>query len=82
MWWMMKAMIRCKEYLDTLDGYYMIMQVHDELVFDFPRKDDMGNLPIVRKVQKLMEKSGDDFGIPTPVGIEYHPDNWAKGLAV
>lgn len=43
-WWMMKAMIRCQRYLDELNanpkptngGYYMIMQVHDEIVFDFP----------------------------------------------
>ncbi|MHA2066390.1 MAG: hypothetical protein ACXABY_18620, partial [Candidatus Thorarchaeota archaeon] len=38
MWWMMKAMIRVQEYLDRLEGYHLVMQVHDELVFDFPRK--------------------------------------------
>jgi DNA polymerase I-like protein with 3'-5' exonuclease and polymerase domains len=38
MWWMMKAMVRVQEYLDRLEGYHLVMQVHDELVFDFPRK--------------------------------------------
>lgn len=42
MWWMLKAMNRCQAQLDSwrestgFDGY-LIMQVHDELVFDFPK---------------------------------------------
>jgi len=42
MWWMMKAMIRCQNLLDSwrassgFDGR-IVMQVHDELVFDFPK---------------------------------------------
>lgn len=88
MWWMMKAMIRCQEYLDELNRrtrepeYFMIMQVHDELVFDFPRKPKKGNLPKIRHIQKLMEEGGNDIGVPTPVSIEYHPKNWSKGIAV
>jgi DNA polymerase I-like protein with 3'-5' exonuclease and polymerase domains len=40
-WWMMKAMIRCDARLrewQNSTGFngYMVMQVHDELVFDFP----------------------------------------------
>lgn len=85
-WWMMKAMIRCQEYLDTLDGYYMVMQVHDELVFDFPKceaKDGKGkNERIIRKIQKLMEKGGEDIGVPTPVSIEYHSKTWSEGVEV
>jgi DNA polymerase I-like protein with 3'-5' exonuclease and polymerase domains len=47
MWWMLMAMIRCQDQLDEWnemsrkqtgqDQYFMVMQVHDELVFDFPR---------------------------------------------
>ena len=91
MWWMMKAMIRCQEYLDELNrknnqGYYMVMQVHDELVFDFPKGKGKQpwrtNLPKIRKIKRLMEMGGDDIGIPTPVSVQYHPDNWSEGVEV
>jgi len=81
MWWMMKAMIRVQEYLDTLKGSYMIMQVHDELVFDFP-KAKKRNLPKIRKIAQLMEQGGEDIGVPTPVSIEYHPVSWDTGVSV
>lgn len=97
MWWMSKAMVRCQAKLDewrAKTGFdaYIIMQVHDELVFDFPKsrvhpKDDTGksrrsNLWRIRILQKLMEKGGDDLGIPTPVSCEYHENNWSEGIAV
>lgn len=94
MWWMMKAMIRCQEYLDTLNGHYMVMQVHDEIVFDFPKsKCSLGkttkkyigsqhlfNLSKIRKIARLMEQGGDDIGVPTPVSIEYHGETWSEGV--
>ncbi len=106
MWWMMKGMVRCQNFLDQLNavevmieglrrsimeemaklGFWMVMQVHDELVFDFPRRvDSKGkplNLLIVRRLQKLMEEGGNDFGTPTPVSIEYYENNWAEGVEV
>ncbi|MEK0326711.1 MAG: DNA polymerase, partial [Nitrosopumilus sp.] len=89
MWWMMKAMLRCQEYLDDLNsrkgslGYYMILQVHDELVFDFPKgKAYKANMPKIRRIRRLMEEGGRDLGIPTPVGIEYHEKTWDKGIAL
>lgn len=63
-------------------GYRMILQVHDEIVFVFPKglfKDQ--NLPIVRELQRLMEQSGDDIGIPLRVAATYHPETWAEGVA-
>ena len=85
-WCTMKASIRCLDYLEALgtsDRYYIIMNVHDELVFDFPagqgKRPWKTNLPIVRKLKGLMEKSGDDIGIPLPVSVEYHPETWADG---
>lgn len=87
MWWMMKAMIRCHAYLKTLEGgYFMVMQVHDELVFDFPKgrgsEPWKTNLPKIRKVMRLMAQGGDDIGVPTPVSCEYHADNWSEGISV
>lgn len=83
MWWMSKAMVRCQEYLNELTSrfkqpYLMVMQVHDELVFDLPYKANAGNLPYIRQIAKLMEQGGKDIGVPTPVAIKYHPNNWAE----
>ena len=105
MWWMMKGMIRCAEYLREYNSnrnpenhIHMVMQVHDELVFDFPkskvdpttvedRKTDKfnylrTNIPVIKKLCQLMAKGGDDFGMPTPVSREYHPETWSSGLSV
>lgn len=93
-WVMQCAMIACQEYLDQLNakpkskGYYMAMNVHDELVFDFPSAFSSGkkpvnrNLAFVKRLQKLMADAGDRVGVPTPVSIEYHVNNWSEGVVV
>lgn len=69
-------------------GYFLVMQVHDELVFDFPKGTGpepwKTNLPKIRALQALMEQCGDDFvpRVPTPVDIEYNPDNWSEGITI
>jgi hypothetical protein len=96
MWWMQCAMIKCHAYLEGLNGrpegkqgYYLIMQIHDEMVFDFPKrykvvkgKPVYGNLAVIRNCMKLMESCGDDIGVPTPVSCEYHAETWAEGVSV
>jgi DNA polymerase I-like protein with 3'-5' exonuclease and polymerase domains len=87
MWWMRRAMIRCFTELKKWqkeEGFdaHLIMQIHDELLFDLPYKPTInkvpGNLHRVKRLQKLMEMGGEDIGIPTPCGISYHRTNWAK----
>lgn len=58
-------------------GYEMNMTIHDELDFDFPTHKR--NTEVIGKVAKLMEQSGTDIGVPTPVSIERHTNNWAEG---
>lgn len=82
MWCTNKAMVRCQKYLDELTerdprGYYMVLQVHDEIVFDFP-KGGKANLGKIKHVQRLMEMSGDDIGVPLKAAISYHPNNWME----
>ena len=102
-WWMEKAMWRCHEFLHenfnrklatgSRAGFYMVMQVHDELVFDFPRGTGpepwRTNLPVIREIKRLMELGGDDLvmatypdGIPTPVSVEYHAVSYDQGLTM
>lgn len=91
MWWMQKAMVRCHAVLQSRNrrdprGYRIAMQVHDELVFDFPAgtgsKPWQTNLPLAIELQGEMARGGDDFGLPTPVSRKYHPVSWDQGIAV
>jgi hypothetical protein len=29
-----------------------------------------------------MAEGGKDFNIPTPVGVEYHENNWSEGVGL
>lgn len=93
MWWMGKAMVRCHDYLQRLNEtvpeekeYHLIMQVHDELVFDFPqgkgKEPWRTNLPIINELKDLMMMGGDDIGVPVPVNVSYHADNWAEEIPI
>ncbi len=95
MWWTMKAMIRVAAFFARLNrgelferkiwagGYYIVMQVHDELVVDSPTGNPREyNLPVMSEVRRLMTLGGDDIGIPTPVGLEFHPVHWAEGITI
>jgi len=83
MWWMMKAMIRCHEFLSKLSiDCKIVCQVHDELIFDFPKGGGQRKLKcgttIIDKCRALMAMGGDDYGIPTPVSCSYHPVCWSE----
>jgi DNA polymerase I-like protein with 3'-5' exonuclease and polymerase domains len=91
MWWMQQAMTRCqaqleKWNLESVHKFYMILQVHDEIVFDFPKGTGKEpwrtNLGKIRKIQQLMERGGRGIGIPTPVSVEYHPVSWDTGVTL
>jgi len=79
-WVIQSAMVKVQKYLSFLPGYYMIMQIHDELVLDFPYRSAKGNLPKVNKVRLLMESCGNDIDVPLTCGIDYHPDNWGTAV--
>lgn len=76
------------EFWRYMNCYHLIMQVHDELVFDFPKvatnsdKPWQAHLPKLRKLRLLMEEGGNDIGIPTPVNMEYHPVTWSEGITI
>jgi DNA polymerase-1 len=86
MWCTARAMVRCNERLkewkreDEFDSW-IVMQVHDELVFDMP-KGGRSNLPKVKALKGLMQRSGEDIGVPLSVAYTYHPNNWSKGEKV
>ncbi len=91
-WWMGRAMVKCQAQLDQWrneDGFdgRMVLQVHDEMVFDFPwagppAEGETSNLWRIRAMQRLMESCGPPIGVPTPVAVEYNPVCWAEGIKV
>jgi DNA polymerase I-like protein with 3'-5' exonuclease and polymerase domains len=77
-WAIQVAMNRVWEYLKQYGPEYkMVLQVHDELVFDFPLAAPGVNERIISDVARIMEMSGDDIGIPLPVEVNIHPETWS-----
>lgn len=88
-WVIMRGMIEVQKYLDRLnviagrDDYLIVMQIHDEIVLDFPAKPNAGNLPKLKKIKDILDKLGDDLipAVPIRFGMEYHPVTWAEGVS-
>lgn len=79
-----KALQRCQRQLDEWnrrakcpDLYRIAIEVHDEIVFDFPA-GRARNAEKINIIKGLMERSGDDIGVPLKVDVSYHPNNWAE----
>lgn len=91
-----KAAVRCLEQLDEWNRglprpeWFMCCYVHDELVFDFPRRahplrqPGRSNLGRINRLRALMEQGGQDLlpAVPTTVSVEYHDRSWADGVVV
>jgi intein/homing endonuclease len=75
-WVIMRAMIKVQEYLNTLDDWHLVLQVHDEVVLDFP--SDCDYKPILRNVRKIMESIGDFISVPLTCSIELHKTHWGE----
>lgn len=86
MQWMNTAMVATDDLLTTWakrDKFraYMIAQVHDELLFDFPAERRPGeHAPRVAAIKKAMEACGERISVPTPVAAERHDVSWAVGV--
>jgi len=85
MWCTSKAMVRCEEQLREWrrDGFnaHIALQVHDEIVFDFPA-GGYKNLPRAQRLRRLMELSGDDVGVPLRVAMAYCPVSWDQEVSL
>jgi DNA polymerase I-like protein with 3'-5' exonuclease and polymerase domains len=83
MWVTSVSMPRCHDYLRELTrqdprGYYLALQVHDEMVFDFPHEPDRANLSKVMKLKRLMELVGQHIGVPIQASVTYNPVCWGE----
>ena len=88
-WCKNTSLIRCADQCARwrAEGFdsHVALEVHDELLFDFPRgSTPEENLPRASVLRALMEQSGEDLvpRIPTPVSMELHTESWAEGVLV
>jgi hypothetical protein len=82
---MVKCADQCAGWRDDGFNAHLSLEVHDELLFDFPRGRTMEeNMPRALVLRGLMEEVGDNLipRIPTPVSMEYHIGSWAEGIPV
>lgn len=87
MWCTSKAMVRCEGQLrgwleNELRDYWIALQVHDELVFDMPLQAEQELSRKVNVLRGLMEKSGEDIGVPLKVSAKLHKEHWGKGTGI
>lgn len=76
---------KCAEWREEGFDAHVALEVHDELLFDFPRgRTPEENLPRAMVLKALMEQSGANLipSIPMPVSCEYHIESWAEGVPV
>lgn len=57
----------------------MIMQIHDELIFEVNRYCEKNDTSYIRKIMNIMEDSGTQMGIRTPVSCEIISTDWGHG---
>jgi len=84
-WIMGQAMMKVDRYLKRLtektgQDHFITMQVHDEIVLDFPARPNKANLPRVEMVRGLMQSIGKDLipEVKLTCGIDHHPNNWSE----
>jgi len=75
-WVKMRAMIKCQEYIKQFKGWRIVMDVHDEIVFEFPENGPWKSR--LRKVKRLMESMGECIGVKLTCGVDIHRNNWSQ----
>jgi len=81
------AMIRNHRYLEKIrhafdegEEPFITLQVHDEIIYEFPADmDDKTLRHHARKLKRNMEKSGEVIGMVTPVEVDIIRSSWDKG---
>ena len=76
-WVVWRAMVKCQEYLDQIGVGKILLNVHDELVFEFPTGEGQKHW---KKLKELMESVGHYINVPLTVGFDYHVNNWGEGV--
>jgi len=57
----------------------MILQIHDELIFEINKHSKYNSNETLRTIMSVMEEAGSSMGIHTPVSCEKISDDWGHG---
>lgn len=82
---LLRCAAQCKQWREQGFDARIPLEIHDEILFDFPKGENpQDNKPRALVLKALMEQSGEDMipRVPTPVNVEYHSRTWAEGVAV
>lgn len=83
-----RAMVNTQRVLDEhCPEGKLILQVHDELVFDFPNEVSLVDPEneynsLYGRIEHAMTCIGDEIGIPLAVSGELITDNWSEGVSL
>jgi DNA polymerase-1 len=79
-----RAMVSCEEYLLSEgiegNGYGLILQIHDELIFELPwngPEEQASTIQTVRILLRIMESQEDYIELATPVEAKFTTTSWA-----
>ena len=82
---LVRCLDQCAEWRAEGFDAHIALEVHDDVLFDFPRGESMEeNLPLALVLREHLERGGMDLipPIPTPVTCEYITESWAEGVSV
>ncbi len=82
---LVRCMDQCAEWREDDFDARIALEVHDDVLFDFPRGASMEeNLPLAMTLRAHLERGGMDLipQIPTPVTCEYITESWDQGVSV
>ena len=68
----------CEEELVDFEESHLLLQIHDELLFEKDSLDLSKHKIWLNNVIRAMESSGEDLGIITPVSCEIIENNWEE----
>ena len=76
---------QCSKWRENGFDAHIALEVHDEILFDFPGGDrPEANMNRAMVLKGLMEQAGENLvpHIPTPVSVSYHNKSWAEEVEV
>ena len=74
-----KAMRELDKQIDWQE-FKMILQVHDELIFEVNEDSEYNSPKYLRNIMDIMEGAGDAFNVVTPVSLEIIREDWGHGV--
>lgn len=73
---MKRGMVNCARYLrDVRSPGYILLTIHDELIFEFPKGADKKET--IRDIKRIMSDHGGAMTLPIKVDVERVTDRWS-----